>query len=96
MPTDREKSRASAPISVGVPRRILKARKKRDLHKRIKQVRADVLLRAAGCCEVCGNFCLDTGECHHKNLRSRGGEWSMANILFLCRTCHGKQHGVRR
>ncbi len=96
MPTERERSRMAAPISAGVPRRILKARQKRAEQKMVRIVREAVVFRADGRCEICGVPCVETGEAHHKDLRSRGGKWTMANILFLCRKCHGKQHGVNR
>ena len=48
MPTDREKARQAAPISAGVPRRILKAREKRAEQKMIRIVREAVVFRSDG------------------------------------------------
>lgn len=39
-------------------------------------------------CEVCGGFVNDY-EMHHRKFRSRGGRWTPANCLLLCKPCHG-------
>lgn len=38
-------------------------------------------------CEHCGRFTY-TPERHHRRFRSRGGDWTPANILLLCGPCH--------
>jgi 5-methylcytosine-specific restriction endonuclease McrA len=83
-------------VPKGTPRRILKARKKRCERRVIREVRAAAINRARGFCERCGVHCLYSGEAHHLVYRSRGGKWTLENILFLCRSCHGLAHGVKR
>lgn len=73
-----------------------RAKRRRQLRPLIKSVRAQVVDRACGFCENCGTPCRQSGEAHHKIHRSQGGKWTLDNIVFLCRTCHGLQHGVRR
>jgi 5-methylcytosine-specific restriction endonuclease McrA len=48
--------------------------------------------RADGCCELCGERLGPVFECHHRKLRSRGGQDSAANLLALCSTCHRRCH----
>lgn len=59
-------------------------------------VRALVLRRAGGCCEVCA-VATDHLELHHRRYRSRGGAGSVSNALALCgwgnhTGCHGWAH----
>lgn len=37
-------------------------------------------------CESCGEWCVP--EMHHRQYRSRGGDWRPSNIVALCRLCH--------
>lgn len=76
--------------------KVEKAQKKRAEQKVVKSVRAQVVERAGGRCERCGRPCRQSGEAHHKVKRSQGGKWTLENIEFICRTCHGLAHGVKR
>jgi len=38
-------------------------------------------------CEQCGRW-KTALERHHRKFRSRGGLWTPANVLLLCRDCH--------
>lgn len=40
-------------------------------------------------CECCGQFS-DTLERHHRQYRSRGGEWTPSNIVLICRPDHNR------
>ncbi len=73
-----------------------RAKRRRAGRKIVYSIRAQVVRRAEGCCERCGRGCLHSGEAHHKIHRSQGGQWTMENIEFLCPTCHGTAHGVKR
>lgn len=49
--------------------------------------------RALGRCEACGERePSHTFTAHHRKLRSRGGDHSLANLLLLHRLCHNKVH----
>jgi 5-methylcytosine-specific restriction endonuclease McrA len=78
------------------PRQRIKARQKRASAKVIKSVRAQVIERAEGRCERCGAFLgLDwgsDGQAHHRIPRSRGGQWTVENIEYLCAACHREAH----
>lgn len=52
--------------------------------------RAKVLARSGGDCEGCGGS--PAGHWHHRKTRGRGGDWSPANGLQLCNTCHDWVH----
>lgn len=49
--------------------------------------------RASGRCECCADPLTAGWECHHRKLRSRGGQDSAANLVALCRLCHRRVHG---
>ncbi len=74
------------------PRRILKGRKQRSAAKTVKSVRVQAVERAQSCCERCGQFCGDAGHAHHRIPRSRGGQWTVENIEYLCPGCHLDAH----
>lgn len=38
-------------------------------------------------CECCGRW-VDNPERHHRKFRSRGGQWTPANVILLCNACH--------
>ena len=48
--------------------------------------------RAGGLCECCGDRLSPIFQCHHRKLRSRGGQDSAANLLALCGLCHRRVH----
>src|SRR5690625_4137069 len=55
-----------------------------------EQTRRIAGLRAKGMCEKCAQpGQLDAA---HRVARSRGGPWTPANILMLCRACHQHNH----
>lgn len=57
-------------------------------------LRAAVYERAAGMCDRCGHAIHpDAWECHHRKLRSQGGEDSHENLIALCPGCHAWAHG---
>lgn len=60
------------------------------------KLRALVKARAGSHCECCANSLGAVWECHHRKLRSRGGQDSAANLLALCRECHRRIHGHPR
>jgi hypothetical protein len=49
--------------------------------------------RSRGRCDMCGQpVNPDRWECHHRLLRSQGGEDSHANLICLHTHCHGQVH----
>lgn len=42
-------------------------------------------------CEHCGNW-TKSYQMHHRQFRSRGGDWRPSNIIELCRKCHRRIH----
>lgn len=67
-------------------------------------IRHTIFERSKGRCEYCGrsvseNSWPNKGEMHEQVPKSRGGEVSTFNGVFLCRFCHTndeKAHGNRR
>jgi 5-methylcytosine-specific restriction endonuclease McrA len=60
-----------------------------DMELRRKQVWE----RCKGRCEICHNqVAEDYGELHHDKPRSRGGDDSAKNLLFICKPCHRAKH----
>jgi hypothetical protein len=58
------------------------------------ELRALVYRRAGGLCECCGErLRLADYQCHHRKLRSRGGQDSAANLCALHGRCHTRVHG---
>lgn len=56
-------------------------------------LRHAVFVRAGGRCERCRcPLPADAWEAHHRQLRSRGGPDTMANLVALCRDCHHDVH----
>ena len=51
-----------------------------------------VRTRAGGLCECCGDRLSPIFQCHHRKLRSRGGQDSAANLVALCGLCHRRVH----
>jgi 5-methylcytosine-specific restriction endonuclease McrA len=43
-------------------------------------------------CDVCD--IRPGSEVHHKKFRSRGGDDTTDNLMWLCLVCHGEQHGI--
>ena len=74
------------------PTKRLKARRKRQAAKVVQSVRAAVVERAHGFCERCGLYVGLDGHAHHRTPRSRGGTWTLDNILLLCPFCHMSAH----
>lgn len=81
------------------PRRILKARRKRQAAKVVKAVRAYVFEREGGMCRCCVTR---RAESMHEIIpRSLGGEVSRTNSIAVCGDgtcgCHGKlqRHEIR-
>jgi hypothetical protein len=57
------------------------------------KLRLTVYERAGGKCECCGDMLkLSAYECHHRKLRSRGGQDSVCNLVALCGMCHRRLH----
>lgn len=60
--------------------------------KKTKKISPDVValvaVRAEGYCEVCGGSAEESMALHHRKLRSRGGEHSVANLIWVHHGCH--------
>lgn len=58
-----------------------------------KKVRQAVIDRSGGICDLCGcHYTVATQHVHHRKLRSRGGDDSMANLVAVCWSCHFSIH----
>lgn len=58
-----------------------------------RALRMSVYDRAGGCCDRCGRAVpKDDWECHHRKLRSQGGQDSMFNLVCLCHEDHARIH----
>lgn len=53
-----------------------------------KKVAELVEKRANGYCEVCGLPALPSMALHHRKLRSRGGQDTVSNLLWVHHGCH--------
>ena len=53
-------------------------------------VRAAVWRREGGRCRACQSR--QRPHVHHLQFRSRGGPWTTANCVLLCRACHQDVH----
>lgn len=53
-----------------------------------KSTRRAVAARSGGICEFCRRA--RGADMHHRQSRGVGGRWHPANILHLCRACHGR------
>jgi 5-methylcytosine-specific restriction endonuclease McrA len=60
----------------------------REVRNEAKISRIDVLLRARGHCELCGDHQPFTLECHHVKPVKNGGDSTTSNLLALCPNCH--------
>jgi 5-methylcytosine-specific restriction endonuclease McrA len=69
-----------------------RAKRKRAKGKVVKVVRPQLVHRANAACERCGEFCGDFGHAHHRIPRSRGGQWTLDNMEYLCAECHQLAH----
>ncbi len=91
MPTDREKYYSAAPISKGTPKRILKARKKREHAMSVSEIREYVMARERNVCRCCRKRRAES--MHELKFRSQGGKPSRKNSVGVCgdgvRGCHG-------
>ena len=65
-------------------------------------VKAEVKVRDAGHCRVCGRRCdltakdmLRRAECHHIQYRSAQGPDTTANCVLMCLSCHQDEHAGR-
>ena len=56
-------------------------------------LRRVIFVREAGRCARCSDRAeLDTGHCHHRQLRGQGGPDTEANCVWLCPDCHEHVH----
>lgn len=69
-----------------------RAKRRREKAKTAKTVRPQVVARAESCCERCGIYCGDFGHAHHRIPRSRGGQWTVENIEYVCPGCQMLAH----
>lgn len=56
-------------------------------------LRAAIYARSGGTCDRCGLWVSEDGfHAHHRQLRSRGGKDTTANLAVLHPACHGVVH----
>ena len=70
---------------------------KRNSKGEMRRLRAAIVERAAGCCEVCGSPFIEAdmrlrSELHHRKLRSRGGRDTLENCVLVHMICHMRAH----
>ena len=53
-----------------------------------KQVAELVRERSKGYCEVCGGVARENMALHHRKLRSRGGQDTVSNLIYVHHDCH--------
>jgi 5-methylcytosine-specific restriction endonuclease McrA len=69
---------------------IVRRERRQDLAQTIRAVWMAVWRRDGGRCRACHRRRGD--HVHHLVYRSRGGRWTTANCLLLCRACHQDVH----
>lgn len=57
------------------------------------ELRQQVFDRDHGTCTLCGERLHGAWECHHRQLRSRGGLDIISNLVALDFACHRRIHG---
>jgi len=62
-----------------------KMKKKTKISPEVVEV---VISRANGYCEVCGHRAQESMALHHRKLRSRGGEHTVSNLIWVHHGCH--------
>ena len=76
-----------------VPRpkpRVITQRERQAARVQIRRtIRAQVWRRDGGRCRACQRR---GAHVHHLQARSRGGPWTTANCVLLCRACHQDVH----
>lgn len=67
--------------------------RKKKAERLSKSTRQQVFARAGGRCDCCG-AALDpeAWDCHHRQLRSRGGRHTLENLVALTHACHMRWH----
>ena len=66
--------------------RASRSSKSRTIPKKLREV---TYRRSGGHCDACGVWMPpDRWECHHRQLRSRGGKDYIENFVALCGGCH--------
>jgi 5-methylcytosine-specific restriction endonuclease McrA len=59
-------------------------------------IRHAIFVRSGGDCELCSSpVTEDSGHMHERQWRSRGGEISLENSIFICAHCHQNAHKER-
>lgn len=62
----------------------------------VNSIRRQIVVRSDGECEICAAPVTESsGNMHEKVWRGKGGEISLANSIFICRTCHHREHKSR-
>ena len=72
------------------------SKKKRKQIEEEQEIRWDLIIRANGRCENCGELPDFRGlSPHEKVFRSQGGVMSIENTVMLCGRCHSKAHRIK-
>lgn len=77
------------PLAKPKPRVVEQRERRAELARTIRVVREAVWRRDQGRCRVCQRW---GQHVHHLQYRSRGGRWTTANCVLLCRACHQDVH----
>lgn len=59
--------------------------RKKTINKKIAE---KVIERAGGYCEVCSRPAQSSMALHHRKLKSRGGQDSVSNLIWIHHSCH--------
>lgn len=63
----------------------------------VSMIRHMLWIRCKGECEICAAPVTElSGHMHEQKHRGKGGEISLANSVFICPTCHQRDHGDRQ
>jgi hypothetical protein len=80
-------------VKRGAPLRRTPMRSRRRRPPLSPVLRREVWERDEGLCQRCaGGVSLESCECHHRKLRSQGGQDTAQNLITLCSPCHGSVH----
>jgi 5-methylcytosine-specific restriction endonuclease McrA len=67
-----------------------------DYFHAVSRIRHHLWRRCKGECELCASVVTeDSGHMHEQKHRGKGGEISLANSVFICSTCHAREHADR-
>ncbi len=58
-----------------------------------KALRKELIIRAEGCCELCGEYVGQRGEAHHDDYDNLFNE-TLEDLTYCCEECHPQSNRV--